>query len=114
MKSISLETAICEEILADIFGTTNSEQTQLGLTDATDPCDFASKLTALEERWNCFEVSGKRVALSQNDSHEPEFYNWFVSEKSSIVRNHMIQSVRKEALLGNPPEKFYTNASECQ
>ena len=25
MKSINLETAICEEILANIFGTTNSE-----------------------------------------------------------------------------------------
>ena len=42
LKSINLETATCGEILADIFGTTNSEQTQLGLTDATDPCDFAS------------------------------------------------------------------------
>ena len=25
----------------------------------------------------------------------------------------MIQSVRKEAQLGDPPKKFYTNASEC-
>ena len=43
---------------------------------------------------------------------QPEFYDWFVSEKSSTVRNNMIQSVRKEAQLGDPPEKFYTNASE--
>ena len=51
-----------------------------------------------------FEISGPS---------EPEFYNWFISEKSSIVRNNMIQSVRKEAQLGDPPEKFYNNASEC-
>ena len=34
-------------------------QTQLGLTDATNPFDFSSKLTVLEECWNSFEVSGK-------------------------------------------------------
>ena len=33
--------------------------------------------------------------------------------KSSIVLNHMIQNIRKEALLGDPPERFYMNASEC-
>jgi len=77
-----------------------------------DTTDFASKLNALEERWNHFEMSGKRVVPLEANSTQPEFYNWFVSEKSSIVRNNMIQSVRKAAHLGDPPEKFYTNASE--
>jgi len=40
------------EILADIFGMSDSEQTQLGLVDATDPADFAFKLMALQDRWN--------------------------------------------------------------
>jgi len=31
-----LDAASCEEILADIFGTTDAEQTQLGLVDASD------------------------------------------------------------------------------
>ena len=99
--------------MADIFGTTDSEQTQLGLVDAVNPSDFATKLSALEERWNRFEISGKMVVRLEVNSSEPEFYNWFVSEKSSVVRNNMIQSVRKEAQLGDPPVKFYTNASEC-
>ena len=114
LKSLNLEPTSCEEILADIFGTADSEQTQLGLVDAVDPSDFGTKLNALQERWNNFEISGKMVVCLEVNSSEPEFYNWFVSEKSSVVRNNMIQSVRKEAkLAGDPPEKFYTNASEC-
>ena len=27
--------------------------------------------------------------------------------------NNIIQRVRKQAQLGNPPEKFYANASKC-
>ena len=48
--------------------------------------------------------SGERI--------EPEFYYWFVSEKSKVIRNNMIQSVRIAAQLGNTPKTFYTNASE--
>ena len=39
-------------------------------------------------------------------------HSWFVSEKSSIVCSNMVQSIRKTAHLGEPPEKFYMNASE--
>jgi len=52
LKSLNFDETTCEEILADIFGTSDSEQTQLGLVDATDPADFASKLMALQDRWN--------------------------------------------------------------
>ena len=55
LKSLNLMPSSCEEILCDIFGVTDSEQTQLGLVDAVDTTDFASKLNALEERWNHFE-----------------------------------------------------------
>lgn len=34
------------------------------------------------------------------------------SAKSEVVRNCMISSVRAAAQLGDPPERFYTNASE--
>jgi len=113
LKSLNFDSTTCEEILADIFGTVDSEQTQLGLVDATDSDDFASKLMALQDRWNELELTGKQVVPSQFGSCEPEFYDWFISEESSVVRNHMIQSVRSEAKLGEPPEKFFTNASEC-
>jgi len=84
----------------------------LGLVDATDLDDFASKLIVLQEHWNNLELCGKQAVSSQLMSHEPEFYDWFISEESSVVRNHMIQSVRKNAKLDDPPEKFFTNASE--
>jgi len=111
IESNNLDAASCEEILADIFGTTDAEQTQLGLVNATDASDFASKLMTLEERWNNLEASGKRVLPSQLANDESEFYNWFISEESSVVRNHMIQSVRREAQLGDPPDKFFY---QCQ
>ena len=112
LKSINLDSTSCEEILADIFGTSDSEQIQLGLVDSTDANDFATKLLALQVRWNDLELFGKQATSAQLVNHEPEFYDWFVSEKSSIVRNHMIQSVRKNAKLGDPPVKFFTYASE--
>ena len=74
MKSLNLEPASCEEILADIFGTTDSEQTQLGLVDAVNPSDFATKLSALEERWNRFEISVKMVVRLEVNSSEPELF----------------------------------------
>ena len=112
LKSLNFDGTTCEEILADIFGTTDSEHTQLGLVGATDSDDFASKLIAMQYHWNQLESSGKQVVPSQVGSCDPEFYDWFISEESSVVRNHMIQSVKSGAKLGEPPVKFYTNASE--
>ena len=71
LKSINLDAASCEEILADIFGTTDAEQTQLGLVDASDESDFASKLMTVEKRWNNLESSGKRTLPSQLEYNEP-------------------------------------------
>ena len=72
LKSLNLEPSSCEEILGDIFGVTHSEQTQLGLIDAVDALDFASKLDALEEHWNHFEMSEKRMVASEANSAETE------------------------------------------
>ena len=57
-------------LLADIFGTTDSEQIQLGLVDPVNPSDFATKLSPLEERWNHFEMSGKMVVHLEVNSGE--------------------------------------------
>ena len=72
-----------------------------------DALNFASKLDVLEERWNHFEMFRKGMVSSEANSAEPEFYSWFVSEKSSIVSGNMIPSIRKTAHLGEPPEKLY-------
>ena len=78
LKSINLDSTSCEEILADIVGTSDSEQIQLGLVDATDANDFATKLLALQECWNDLELCGKQATSAQLVNHEPEFYDWFV------------------------------------
>jgi len=83
LKSLNLMPSSCEEILCDIFGVTDSEQTQLGLVDAVDTTDFASKLNALEERWNHFEMSGKRVVPLEANSTQPEFYSYCPKQHDS-------------------------------
>ena len=96
--------------MTDIFGETSSELVQLGLVDAVNSDDFAKKLSGLEECWNDLEKCGERVLPGEVIT--TELYNWFVCEKSDVMRNCMIQNVRVAAQLGDPPEKFYTNASE--
>lgn len=41
-----------------------------------------------------------------------KFIKWFVSNKTGVIRNSMIRSIREESGLGNPPAIFTTNASE--
>lgn len=56
------------------------------------------------------EREGKR--LVPGETAETEFYTWFIREKSEINRTNMLRNVRDAAQLGDPPAKFYTNASE--
>ncbi len=111
LRALDLDDLTREEILADIVGVDGGEERQLGLVDAINVSDFEAKLSQLEERWNRLEKAGRKSLPSECVT--PEFFSWFVSEKSDVVRDCMIQSVRKAAQLeGDPPEKFYTNASE--
>jgi len=86
------------------------EQKHLSLVDAVSSFDFDTKLARVEERWNKLERNSRRVV--PRECIIPEFYSWFVTEKSDVVRSSMIVSVRKAAQLGDPLERFYTNASE--
>ena len=81
--------------MTDIFGETSSELVQLGLVDAVNSNDFAKKLSGLEECWNDLEKCGKRVLPGEVIT--TELYNWFVYEKSDVMRNCMIQNVRVAA-----------------
>ncbi len=112
LRALNLDDVAREEILADIVGVEGLEQRQVkvSLVDAVNSSNFDTKLARLEERWNKMEKEGRRVVPGEHV--KPEFYSWFVSEKRDVVRNIMIGSVRKAAQLGDPPEKFYTNASE--
>lgn len=86
------------------------EQRQLGLVDATDALDFAAKLKSLETRWNKIEMENRKAL--PGEVIVLQFHSWFVKEKSNVMKKNMIKSVRISAQLGDPPSKFYTNASE--
>ena len=109
LQALNLDDVARQEILADIVGA-ELKQKHLGLVDAVSSSDFDTKLARVEEWWNKLERNSRRVV--PGECIIPEFYSWFVTEKSHVVRSSMIASVRKAAQLGDPPERFYTNASE--
>jgi len=91
------------EFLRDIFGDpTNAED---GLVDAECDDDFEGILLSLEKIWN------EREKL-YNDP--PLFFQWFVQNCKSEVKETMIKQLRVKAGLGNPPDPFYTNDVESQ
>lgn len=110
LRDLNFSSFAQQEILADVFGLDDPEQRQLGLVDATNASDFGAKLKSLETRWNKIEMESRKAL--PGEVIVPEFYSWFVKEKSNIMKKNMIKSVRISARLGDPPSKFYTNASE--
>ena len=110
LRDLNFSSFAQQEILADIFGLDDPEQRQLGLVDATNVSDFAAKLKSLEPRWNRIEMKSRKAF--PGEVIVPQFHSWFVKEKSNIMKKNMIKSVRISARLGDPPSKFYTNASE--
>ena len=110
LRALNLVDAVRQEILGDIVGVEGPDQRELGLVDAVDEHDFDTKLAMLEERWEKLEKEGRKMI--PGEVVQPQFYSWFVSEKRDVVRSSMLQSVRIAAQLGNPPDRFYTNASE--
>ena len=65
-----------------------------GLVDADDEKDFQEKLCSLKQRWDAFESLHRCV--THGKSVQPEFYNWFVSEKVDIVVKCMLPGIRKK------------------
>lgn len=56
-----------------------------------------SYVPVMQECCNHLELCDKQATSSQLESHEPEFYDWFISEESSVV----MQSVWKNVKLGD-------------
>ena len=64
----------------------------LGLVDADGEKDFREKLCSLKQRWHTFERS--HHCVPQGKSFQPEFYNWFISEKADVIVKCMLPGIR--------------------
>ena len=85
-----------------MFGKTIWEVHEAGLVDSVSAEEFDAKLEAYHEIWD------KRES-AVHPTRSPVFYEWFVSEKGSEIKESMFLPVREAAGLGSPPSPFYTN-----
>ena len=110
LKQLQFPSHILKEIIQDVMGVQIGSDKYLGLVDADGEKDFREKLCSLKQRWDTFERSHRCVPHGK--SFQPEFYNWFVSEKADVIVKCMLPGIRKKAGLGEEPDHFYTNMSE--
>ncbi len=94
---------LTQRILDDVFGKRVGDTFLEGLVDASDE-DFLIKMETVITMWEESETS--------SSSNLSGFVNWFKSNKTHVIRDHMLKSTREECGLGCPPEQFTTNASE--
>ena len=78
----------------DVFGSTVNDTYIEGLVDAQDDDEFQRKLDAVMESWQGNPVS----SATKLDS----FINRFNVNKSSAIRNYMLQPIQEECGLGYP------------
>ena len=70
-----------------------------GLMHAEDEEDFQQKVDSLILKWSAAADCAS-------------FITWFTKNKVNVIRRSMLKPIREEAGLGNPLDRFYTNASE--
>ena len=105
LSSLGLRSDIINQYMKDIFGKTIAGVHEVGLVDMANEEEFEHRIKSLHETWNQREMS---VALHRS----PVFFDWFVKEKSSDVKNSMLHPLRQAAGLDSPPSPYYTNTSE--
>lgn len=95
---------VSQKILNDIFGAKCGGVFIEGLVDASGDDDFQRKLDDVILSWqNCSIPSSANMG---------SFVQWFITNKSHVIRDSMLKPIREECGLGCPPEPFTTNASE--
>ena len=106
LTKLGIPSSVTKEFLQDVFGKTIGEVHEAGLVDSVSAEEFDAKLEAYHEIWD------KRES-AVHPTRSPVFYEWFVSEKGSEIKESMLLPVREAAGLGSPPSPFYTNICEC-
>ena len=104
LQALEFPECAVKEVLDDIFGCQNGNVFSEGLVDSENEEVLSQKLPVMEKRWNEFE---------KEHATQPGFFEWFIRNKATIIRQTMLKPVREEAGLGSPPEPFTTNASEA-
>ena len=106
LRSLTVPLEVQSEILGDIFGKRIESMHLTGLVDSRSAQDFETSLANLVQKWKLHDLDDMAGPVTR-------FCDWFYAHKVELFKENMISSVRVKAGLGNPPEAFYTNSSEC-
>lgn len=104
LRDLSIPSGVINEYILEIFGGQSGTTFIEGLVDALSEHDFDEKLTSLKDVWNEQE---------QAYSSPPQFFSYFVKNKSNEFKKSMIAPVREKAGLGSPPQEYHNNCPEC-
>lgn len=97
LSSLGVPPAVGKEYMADIFG----REGEAGLVHCQDGTEFDNGLQNLKTVWETRHAKGT------------DFYQYFVKNKASVIRETMTAGVRSMCGLGFPPEVYTQNASEA-
>ena len=104
LRDLSIPSSVINEYMLEIFGGQSGTTFIEGLADAVSEDDFDAKLMSLEDIWNERE---------QPYTSSPQFFSYFVKNKSSEFKKSMIAPVREKAGLGSHPPEYHNNCPEC-
>ena len=100
LRRLGMPETIQEEMLNDVFGATWGGIEQKGIIDASNEAEFYEMCDRMGEKWAMKHPAGL------------EAFRWFKENKAKVLVEKAIAPVRRQAGLGDPPGKFYTNQSE--
>ena len=104
VQELGISQSTKQVIVADLFGKQVGTHYIEGLVDAREKAQYSEGFAKLSKKWESLDAS------KSGPVHD--FVQWYSQYKSTIIQTTMLQSIRKEAGFGDPPELFSTNASE--
>ena len=96
-RRLGVSETIQQQMLNDVFGNTCDGVEQKGLIDAATEAQFNEMCERMREEWATKYPAGLQA------------YEWFKENKAKVLVEKAIAPVRRQAGLGDPPGKFYTN-----
>ena len=103
LSELTIPADVAKQFVQNIMG--KPMKFQLGLVDARDSSHLDEMLTMLQSVWNDRE---------KPFNSPPVFFSWFLQYQRDVIAESMVQRVRTEAGLGNPPVPYYTNDVESK
>ncbi len=96
LRALGCNQRVISRIMSDIYGTQNEVLLENGLADAEDEEDFEVKLDSLKTIW---------------EESAPGFSTWFQKRRSSVFKECLIQSARRELGING---RFTSNGLELK